>query len=595
MKRARCLIARLAVVSSSADHELKLSEPAAPGPADPGVDVTSLEAELDLTGERKGLGAYYTPPDVVDGLLRLTLGPILTELELAGSESVARVRVLDPTCGSGNFLVAVLKRIIRSLQSCGVKRTDAGQRALRCVAGIDLDARAVAACKQRLAEVAGVEGRENLERQVRVADSLVMPHEAPLTLFAQEHDLTWDQFRSDVGADEGFDLVIGNPPFLSQLHSDTAFGTRYTAQLKERFGDLATTYTDSAPLFLVVGTELLKRNGGRLCLIEPVSVLSSRGASPVRSALTDAASLTDAWFAETQVFDDAAVDVFAPMFETGLASRQTRVLLGAEMSQLGTVTLLDGDGGSWSPLLAAVRGVPDEAWETEGTLGDIATATADFRDQYYGLVGAVVDSRGRDELPKLVTAGLIDPARLLWGERPTRFNKAAFEAPRVDLDALDDNLRRWASERLVPKVLVATQTRVLEAIVDERGELIPSVPVLTVQSSPDNLWKIAALLTSPPIAAIAARRHLGSALSADALKLSAKDVVALPLPRLHEHWAVAAEFFERASRADGTNFAALLTASANEMCVAYGVDNADALVTWWEERVPKPAPIDVAK
>ena len=103
MKRARCLIARLAVVSSSADHELKLSEPAAPGPADPGVDVTSLEAELDLTGERKGLGAYYTPPDVVDGLLRLTLGPILTELELAGSESVARVRVLDPTCGSGQL------------------------------------------------------------------------------------------------------------------------------------------------------------------------------------------------------------------------------------------------------------------------------------------------------------------------------------------------------------------------------------------------------------------------------------------------------------------------------------------------------------
>ena len=35
------------------------------------------EARLEDLGQRKALGAYYTPPDVVDGLLRLSLDPLL--------------------------------------------------------------------------------------------------------------------------------------------------------------------------------------------------------------------------------------------------------------------------------------------------------------------------------------------------------------------------------------------------------------------------------------------------------------------------------------------------------------------------------------
>jgi hypothetical protein len=242
--------------------------------------------------------------------------------------------------------------------------------------------------------------------------------------------------------------------------------------------------------------------------------------------------------------------------------------------------------------LAAVQDLPEVALRTRGTLGDLAEATADFRDQYYGLSGAVVDHP--DDAPglaRLVTSGLIDPARLHWGERPCRFNKVTYRHPRVDLDRLPPHMQEWARRRLVPKVLVATQTRVLEAVVDADGALIPSVPVITVtapSSAAPDLWRIAALLCAPPTTLVAARRHLGAARNASALRLAASEVLALPLPADGDAWDLGAAFFAEASRAAGAaEHRVLLRRSAEAMTEAFGLEPDDPLVDWWQARLPR--------
>lgn len=85
---------------------------AAPVPDVPVVDSSQLAASpgthergavhektLDERGTRKSSGSYYTPPDVVEGLLDLALGPLLQERWSQGVESVSRLRILDPACG----------------------------------------------------------------------------------------------------------------------------------------------------------------------------------------------------------------------------------------------------------------------------------------------------------------------------------------------------------------------------------------------------------------------------------------------------------------------------------------------------------------
>ena len=130
-----------------------------------------------------------------------------------------------------------------------------------------------------------------------------------------------------------------------------------------------------------------------------------------------------------------------------------------------------------------------------------------------------------------MTSGLIDPAACRWGQRSTRFLKQVWQAPVVDLDAMaeDPKLAAWAARRLVPKVLLATQGKVLEAVADVEGAWLPSVPVVTVRPhDPDDLWRVLAVLLAPPVCAVAATRYAGSALNPGAIKLSAKQVAGLP-------------------------------------------------------------------
>ena len=102
---------------------------------------------------------------------------------------------------------------------------------------------------------------------------------------------------------------------------------------------------------------------------------------------------------------------------------------------------------------------------------------ANFRDEYYALVPAVSDDA---DGPRFVTSGLIDPGRSLWGERPVKFAKRAFRHPRVDLAKLDGRFADWARHKLVPKVLVANQTSLVEAVADPDGAWIPGVPITSI-------------------------------------------------------------------------------------------------------------------
>jgi len=119
-----------------------------------------------LTTERKDLGAYYTPPELVDFVLEVSLDRLIAErLEKAGKEAEAReralldLRICDPACGSGAFLVGAVDRIALALagvRSGGGQPTErtvqlARRDVLRhCIYGVDKDPFAVELCKVAL-------------------------------------------------------------------------------------------------------------------------------------------------------------------------------------------------------------------------------------------------------------------------------------------------------------------------------------------------------------------------------------------------------------------------------------------------------------
>ncbi len=247
----------------------------------------------------------------------------------------------------------------------------------------------------------------------------------------------------------------------------------------------------------------------------------------------------------------------------------------------------------WGALAAPAFGIPSVDLATgAGTLGDLATCTADFRDQYYGLVPHVRDTAGRhlgpEEVP-LVTSGLIDPAECRWGTARTRFARQGYAAPAVDLASLRDTdarLAAWAAARLVPKVLVAGQGRVIEAVADPDGRWLPSVPVVSVvPHDRADVWRVLAVLLAPPVVAHAAARYLGTGLAPGSVKVSARQVAALPLPTDAGAWAEGVALATAVQSVDPEERAALLERLAAVMTAAYGLDADHPARAWWTERV----------
>ncbi len=168
---------------------------------------------------------------------------------------------------------------------------------------------------------------------------------------------------------------------------------------------------------------------------------------------------------------------------------------------------------------------------------------------------------------------------------PARLGRKVWQAPSVE----PDQLPAWAAALLRPKLVVATQTRVVEAAVDDEGRWVPATPVVTVLPGQDapTVEHLLAVLSAPPVSAWAMAATAGSALSGDALKVSAALVRDLPLPPPGESWDRAAELVDLAVRAGSSEHrSARLVEAGEAMCSAYGVDP-EPVVAWWRARLPR--------
>lgn len=454
---------------------------------------------------RRRLGAYYTPAHVADWI-------------------VARVgahgTVWDPGVGQGSFLLAVLRatppdqrRIVASTQ----------------LFGYDVDPDAVAVCRQRLTEAAGLDHveRARLARNVVVRDTLRAP--------PQEH----------------FDVALGNPPFLNRLRNLTALDPELARALRHRHGAAIGPYTDTAAIFLL---EML-RAASRVGLVLPASTFAARDAAGARRA----ASVAHAWCLP------AFPGVGVPCVALTLGSGGTTRWAGETPLALDRV---EADGASWASLLYHESEPPTFTVDGSATLGDVADATADFRDEYYALKGRVREDDGARDTVRLVTSGSIDLGSVGWGTRNATLHGAHFQRPVAPVAALHPRQLRQRTAKL----LVATQTAIMEGFCDPEGAYVGVTPVLAVYPTAATLPEVAVAVLSPVASAWALRTYRGSALSLDTIKLSASQLLSLPLPR--SSLAEAARLFEAGAAPEVWGAA---------VTRAYGAP--DTVTEWWSKRL----------
>jgi hypothetical protein len=199
-------------------------------------------------------GVVYTPPFLVSF--------ILDEVLPLSQRTPESFRLIDPACGSGVFLVGAFKRLVhrwRRDNDFQAPSADALRRLLRQhIFGMDIEAEAIRLTLFSLSVALCdfLEPRtiwQDLHFDDLQAENLITGD-----FFAQVRQKHWDK-------EAGFDLVVGNPPFISEL---TPAGAAEVADLKAMDQEIDLPDRQAALLFLKTATRIAKPDS-QIALIQP--------------------------------------------------------------------------------------------------------------------------------------------------------------------------------------------------------------------------------------------------------------------------------------------------------------------------------------
>jgi hypothetical protein len=180
---------------------------------------------------KKKYALLQTPVFIEEFILDRTLTPAMEEFGLEG------LKLIDPTCGSGHFLLGAFDRLLATWQAHApaMDTRDRVQRALDSIHGVDLNPFAVAIARFRLTVAAlKASGLTRLKEapafdyHLAVGDSLIR-HGVQTDLLADEDDFTYA--NEDVAEHPGildrgqYHVVVGNPPYITV--KDKVLNERY--------------------------------------------------------------------------------------------------------------------------------------------------------------------------------------------------------------------------------------------------------------------------------------------------------------------------------------------------------------------------------
>lgn len=268
------------------------------------------KAKIELKPEvRKAGGVYYTPEYIVDYIVKNTLGE---KIKGKKPDDISTIKILDPACGSGSFLLGAYKYLLdwhkkyfNEHPKAGFKDTKQnifnknGELALwvkkrilqNNIFGVDIDNNAVEVTKLSLllkcmedetpASIADNYGLFNeralpsLDDNIKCGNSLISSdfytrNTLDLDIEAQYkiNCFDWESEFSEIFKNRGFDIIIGNPPYVFVKYVEWATNvknyfidnftiTNKSNKSKANQSSKINLYT----LFILQANRLLKENG----------------------------------------------------------------------------------------------------------------------------------------------------------------------------------------------------------------------------------------------------------------------------------------------------------------------------------------------
>jgi type I restriction-modification system DNA methylase subunit len=274
---------------------------------------TPKRAKLEKSKtHRKEQGIYYTPSYIVDYIVKKTVGEYI---KTHTPEEIKKVRILDPACGSGSFLI----RAYKELENYWKQNSDFAQLTLDSeefyskkveilknnIFGVDLDPKAVEIAQLNLLLQISEKGEKLplLQNNIKVGNSLIDDPSVSDKAFK------WEEEFPEIMKEGGFDIIIGNPPYvdIKQLEPKLVkYFFRQYSTIENRM-NLYSTFIEKA-------FYLLKQDG-YFSFIIPNSILYNESYRKIRKLLINETTITNIVRLPDNVFGGVKIETIILVYK----------------------------------------------------------------------------------------------------------------------------------------------------------------------------------------------------------------------------------------------------------------------------------------
>ena len=480
------------------------------------AEIEEVEAGLagaaapEKVSRRKKDGIFYTPKYVTQYIVDNTLGKLCAEKKQAlgldvpepveeGNAKKARAKrdarlaacdayrewllglsICDPACGSGAFLNAALDFLMAEHRALDVEKARLHGDALifsdiensileRNLYGVDLNEESVEIAKLSLWLRTAQKGRKlsTLTGNVKCGNSLIAD-----PAIAGDKAFDWPTEFPAVFEKGGFDVVIGNPPYVSAIDLKKTQTAEALKHLKKSYVTAKGT-VDLYVYFFERGLSLVNANGS-LAFITPNRYLSASYGKALREHMLSNYSINSLIdYSDKDVFPDASTypvitflrqkSASTPTVDCGKVDAVTKTMTFRHFPRSKLSVMEDSIlGFLLNDKLEVVEKIIAQG-ESLQQVGNInATSTAAEADEYSKLI------TGQSGY-KLINTGTIDPYMVMWGFTELTDKGMKYLRPFLpkDSNAISANRHHLYS---APKIIVAKIGLQCEAFYDRNGE-----------------------------------------------------------------------------------------------------------------------------
>lgn len=302
--------------------------------------------EAPSVSKRKRDGVFYTPQYITKYIVENTVGRLCAEKKAelgidedeyfadknrqmatkkrlldkldAYREWLKGITICDPACGSGAFLNAALRFLMEEHKQIDTMEKKVTNSDIEFpgienyilennLFGVDINEESVEIARLALWLRTAKKCRKlsSLNDNIKCGNSLISDPE-----IAGEKAFNWQAEFPQVFAKGGFDVVIGNPPYVNVENIPVADKDYYKTAYKSFF-----KRSDLFSLFVEKGLTELSKKDGEVAFIIPSIVLNNLSYQPLRDLFLDNHWLREVSYVGGAVFSDATVDTSILMFE----------------------------------------------------------------------------------------------------------------------------------------------------------------------------------------------------------------------------------------------------------------------------------------